>query len=171
MKLIQLSLLLMVLCFTSCEKENLNKDVLITPGVGLGEITFSSTGSDVISKYGTYERLTVVRSLSNTSFVMWYDNGLGFQLEHFEIEDLSLREISDQKEELIDVSQKVIQIVVMPPFEAVTTEGIRLGSPKADVIAAYGESSTTFGGELYEDLGLNIWYNSSDEVNRIDVTP
>ena len=146
------------------------REVLITPNVGLSTITFNDDGNKVMSEYGMYERLTSVGGGGQTAFVMWFENGLGFQLDHIDTPGLSLQEIVDMSDDLIDLNQKVIQIIIMSPFEAMTTEGISLGSSRAEVHSFFGDpDSQTSSTETFDDINMNFWYNSSDIVRRIDL--
>lgn len=145
-------------------------DQLITPNVGVGSITFEDNGNKVIDKFGAYERITSVGTLGLTAFVMWFENGLAFQLDSVDTKGISLQEIVDRSDELINLNNNIITMVIMSPYEASTPDGIGMGSSRADVVAAYGEPDRTFGsGEIYDGINMAFSYNSNDIVNRIDL--
>ena len=81
-------LFFLILGFIGCSDSNEDPDPLptinseIKPSIGIGDLTFSNNGNDVINIYGTVEDLTIV----NDQFVLWYyDRGLGFQLEEIDL--------------------------------------------------------------------------------------
>ena len=174
-RIIKLALILVLLLTISCSSEDgpeSTTESIITPLVGVGKITFQDDGNKVMDELGMYAHLSSTGSFNNTAFAMWYDNGQGFLLDYIDTDGLSLQEIADMSSELIDLEQKIIAMVVMSSFQGKTSEGIGIGSSRAEVIATYGEP-TKVGSltEDYEDLGLNFWYNTSDHVRRIDIMP
>lgn len=139
----------------------------IIPGTGIGDLTFNSTGNDVLAIYGDVEELTVV----NDQFVLWYDNNtLGFQVEEIDLGGLSLQEVVDMRFELVDYSQTLIAMAIFPPYDGKTAEGIGIGSTRDAVVAAYGEPDeiSSFA-ENYDSLRMRVGYNTSNEVDRIDL--
>lgn len=168
-----LALLFLLLGFLSCSDETeeptptptLNSE--IKPGIGIGDLTFSSTGNDVLEIYGDVEDLTIV----NDQFVLWYyDRGLGFQVEEIDLGGLTLQEAFDMRFELVDYSKSIIAMVILPPYDGKTSSGIKLGSPRADVVAVYGEPDNISSfAEDYDELNMRVGYNNSELVDRIDL--
>ncbi len=173
-KLLFLLSIIALLGSSSCDSDDdmpeITSDPIITPQLGLGDITFEDDGNKVIQEYGMYSRLTAIRLLSDAAFVMWYDNGLGFQLDYVDTEGFSLQEVVDMSSDLIDLDQKIITMVIMPPFKAETKEGLGIGSSKEEIVAAYGEPDKVFSTtEDYESLGVKFTYSTEDKVRRIDL--
>ena len=167
-------LLCIVFLFSSCSKDDGSpdevKDVIITPNVGIGNISFQDNGHKVIDVYGPYERLTSVGGGGQTAFVMWFENGLGIQLDSVDTRGLSLQEVVNMSSELIDLDQPIITMVIMSPFDAATKEGVGLGSNRSEVISAFGEPDNNFGSaELYDDINMGFTYNSENILRRIDL--
>lgn len=70
-----------------------------------------------------------------------------------------------------DSSESVVgAISVDGAFVGETPEGVALGSPRADVVAAYGdgEREVFTSGSVYSSLGLTVWYEG-DVVVRLEV--
>ncbi len=172
MKKINILLIFIALLAYSCSSEDSldEQDMTITPNVGVANITFEDDGNKVIEEYGTYERLTSVGTLGLTAFVMWYENGLAFQLDSVETRGITLQEIVDRSDELINLDNNVITMVIMSPYEASTAEGVGMGSSRSEVVEVYGEPDRTFGSaDLYDNINMGFSYNSSDIVTRIDL--
>ena len=157
-------------CNSDDSMDEIASEAIITPQVGLGDITFQDDGNKVMEVYGMYNHLSANRNLSDAAFAMWYDIGLGFQLDYIDTQGLSLQEVADMSSDLIDLNQKIITIVVMSPFKAETKEGLGIGSSKEEIVATYGEPDKVFSStEDYESLGLKFTYNAEDKVRRIDL--
>lgn len=166
-------LFFVALLIPSCSKDGdseVASEPLITPNAGVGNVTFQDDGNKVMEEYGMYSHLTSVGGGGQTAFVMWYDNGLGFQLDHVETKGLSLQEVVDMSSDLIDLNQQVIQIVIMTPFMAKTKEDVGMGSSRDEVIAVYGEPDKDIASaEDYESLKMRFYYGTSNNVRRIDL--
>lgn len=161
---------LLIISFISCSDDGgdspSNKNT-IYPGQGVGDITFNSTGLDIIDVYGDPEDITIV----NRRFVMWYyDVGIGFLLgDRFEGPG-TLQELFDMRFDIIDYNSTTTNIAILPPFPGATTTGLKLGSSKEEIIAAFGEPNdvgTSY--DTYDSPVMFIWYNSEEKVRRMDL--
>ena len=167
--------LIPILLMFSCsnDSDNVLEDdtVIITPGIGIGAISFNSTGSDVTTNFGDAEDITAIRQPSGTQFVIWYyDKGLGFRLDEIEVGSITLQEVHDMRFDLIDYSQKIYSMTILPPFKGETSDGIKLGSTKNEVVQAFGDPEGEIAGaDSYNNGKFLISYNSSSVVNRIDM--
>jgi len=166
-------LFILLIGLTACTGENTNDGdqiVSITPNVGVGDLTFQNNGSDATAIYGAYDMINAFKSPDGTNFAIWYDNGLAFQLDKIDLGNISLREVADNADNLVDLDQKIVQIVIMSPFRGETKEGIKLGSSKAEVIAAFGEPDNVGSlSDTYNNLNMDIWYSNTETIRRIDM--
>ena len=166
---------IVLLCLTiwSCSSdgsEGGTSDIIFTPLVGVGSITFDDTGNGIIGEFGPYDDLSVSHMGSTTAFWLIYDEeGLEFQLDDILTGGISLSEALAQASSLIDLQQKIRQMTLVPPFKGESKEGIKLGSDRSEVVEVFGEPDITGSIEVYQDLAMRMWYNSADKVNRIDI--
>ena len=163
--------LLALACSSEDDPSSDTASTPILPNQGIGEIRFGDPGSKAIATFGPYERTTVLSQPDGAEFVLWFENGLAFRLDKEDIGNLSLQEIVDRSDELVNLDRPIIQMIIMSPFLGETPEGIRIGSPKADVISAYGEPDKLISNaENYESLKMTFSYSfSNDTVRRIDI--
>ena len=168
--------LLIFTCFISCgsdEEPTVDPvNTTITPNVGVGDITFESNGNDVIAQDGAYSSINAQSMPGGVNFTIWYDGtGMGYQLDSIDVGNLSLQEIVDMADDLVDLEQHIVQMVIMSPFPGATSDGIQLGSTKSDVVAVYGTADkVTSLYEEYDALNASFWYTSVDStVRRIDL--
>ena len=70
----------------------------------------------------------------------------------------------------LDINTLPIQrIDLFDDFEGMTAEGIGIGSPKADVIAAYGEPDEADEWTEVYNIGMLISYDDMDRVSDIRI--
>lgn len=148
--------LLAVIFLASCKKDDATTVTsTITPSVGITEINIGQTVQNLVDKLGA--GLDNEFSINNvyTFSKTYLDKGITVQFE------------STSKSKL-ESTMKISEIILSSPYTGVTSKGIKIGSKKADVTAAYGTPISTFFGDEY--AGVLFKYDSGNLVESITVS-
>lgn len=128
-------------------------EFIIVPGHGLNDLKLGDLGKEVEIKLGDgFE--TLIASLSGATFY-YYNNqskGIRIILDGY-LPDLDINEL------------KITSFILYNSFTGETTEGIKIGSSKEEVIATYGHSGEVLNWDI--NIGMRIFYNDMDRVNSI----
>jgi len=149
----------MVLFFlAACKKDSTTTVAsVITPGTGITEINIGQTAQEIINKLGAGSDSNFSIGGFYTHSKTYLDKGISVQFE----QSTSSKITSDQK---------ILYITVSSPYTGATSKGIKIGSKKSEVTAAYGNpiSSSAFFGDVY--TGMTITYDDKDIIESIEIT-
>jgi hypothetical protein len=153
-----------VLCFaigfSSCDSgdQDLTKFTVI-PGQGFINLRIGDPGSKVESELGKgFKALIGEGFTGNTKYNYFNDpKGIDIVFGEYDSEDLDINTLP------------IKAIYLYSEFEGMTQEGIKIGSARAEVIAAYGEPDEVdllFSNSIYY-VGMIISYDDLDKVRTI----
>lgn len=156
-----------VLClsiiFSSCGDDPDNgpdtKDLIVIPGQGIGNLKIGDLGSRVEIELGAgYEAVVNVGTSGNANYNYFSaSKGVDIIFGQHSSGDLDINTLPIQSFYFFD------------DFDGMTAEGIKIGSPKADVISAYGEPDEV---DLWANvyyIGMLISYDDNDLVQDITI--
>ncbi len=135
-------------------------EITIFPGQGLNTLSIGSLGSEVEAVLGNgFQPIINVGTSGNATYnYLNLSDGIDIAF--------GLQSSGD-----LDINTLPIEIFFLyPEFEGMTEEGIQMGSPKADVVAAYGEADIEDMWSSIYNIGMIIEYDDDDKVRGITIS-
>lgn len=155
------SLLYLSICFSSCTDDaSTDPDVvsfMVIPGEGINNLKIGDLGSQVEIELGNgYEPIVNVGGSGNATYNYFSDSkGIDIIFGQHGSGDLDIDTLPIKSFHLFD------------DFDGMTGKGIKLGSTKAEVIAAYGEPDEMDMWANVYYIGMLISYDNEDKVQDI----
>lgn len=159
--------LCLAICFTACGEDEAPEmpempemeELIVTPGVGINDLKIGDLGSKVSSELGEgFVRIVNVGGSGNATYNYFNDpEGMDIIFGQYNSGGLDIDTLPIKSFNLFG------------DFEGMTEEGIKIGSAKVDVIAAYGEPDEIEWGVNVYNIGILISYNDMDEVRDITI--
>lgn len=149
--------------FSSCGDDSSDgpdaSELTIVPGQGIANLKIGDLGSQVETELGSgYEAFVNVGGSGNATYNYFSDSkGVDIIFGQHGSGDLDINTLP------------IKSFYLFGNFSGMTAEGIKIGSTKAEVIAAYGEpDEVDFWANVYY-IGLLISYDDMDKVQDITV--
>lgn len=161
---ILLILLCLAVTFTSCNDDSDDQPdemgYTVIPGQGINDLEIGDPGSEVEIKLGTgFQPIVNVGGSGNATY-NYYNASEGI--------DVIFGQQSSGDLEINDLPIK--SFYLFDNFGGMTAEGIKIGSTKAEVIAAFGQPDIVDMGANVYNIGLIITYDNMDQVRNMTIT-
>jgi len=161
-----LSLLLAILAFVGCKKDEDTTDPTpvtplathaILPGEGIKEVKIGAAVQTAIDFFGTPFPISPSVNGVYTHYIIYTSKGATVYCE-------------PTTNATFDPQMKIARIRLSAPFDGKTVKDIGIGSSKTEVKAAYGDptSSHPTNGDKYA-IGITFIYDNAEKVKNIDV--
>jgi PKD repeat protein len=140
---------------------------LITEGAGIAEIRLGDKWSKVQTDFPPTDTIYYSKYMSKYNF---YSNMIYYPQKGIYVGFLSLTGIVQNED-------SVYELILVSPYQGITTRGIIIGSPLTDITSIYGQPESVYNtvnstGFLYRSLGINFYSNNSiypDLLAEIDI--
>lgn len=154
------ALLLVSIGFNSCGSDDpVVDEFIIKPGLGLNNLEIGDLGSQVEVELGAGFNPVINVGGSGNANYNYFNNAAGIDII-----------FGQQSSGDLDINSLPIQsFSLFDDFNGMTAEGIKIGSTRAEVIAAYGEpDEVDFWANVYY-IGLIFSYDDMDLVQDITI--